>query len=637
MNQTYKQLVSSLYAALDERHATRHLRAGICVTLLAGLTAFGANAADDLSRLGSVVSAKIQLPKTSSVTVSLDDPDVKRNADSDWALFKNAIAKLKSVHATRLVIPKRVYSVKADAGISLNDAVINLNDLNDVSIEGNGAELDFQDINVHAGIRIGHSNRIAIQGLIIDWTPTLAYPGTLVHEGTTNIFVVDKAFPIDVDSIPAFTTLFQFDLQKRRHLEANQPWYDRMLGCPQNPARCAKYLGQQRFELPRDGAIDALPPNSTMVATLRSNNLGALIVDNGSSDITLRDVTVYGSPGVALSVINAGGGFHLQKVVVTRKPDNLLSNGEQPRLISVAADAINFISTQGNILIEDSEVAYEADDGINIRGRMSEARPFQDNPQTLELTQADPSAFVAGDALDIRNEGTMAFVAKSHIRSVQKSPSGTFVVTLDSKPDIAPGTKLFVVSERLSSGNYVIRNCNFHDNKNRGILLRGGPGLVVNNKVSGTTSSGIQLGAEFSGNFAEGPPIHDVLVTQNTVSDTNRGDYAVNLGSQKYPAAIMAYVTDNHSYQGPENENLRIEDNTVSHVPGMGIFIASSLNATVSNNTLQDINLKSYGDSKMTDVAIYVTQSAKISVERNRISAGRVSVDQSTTSAVEAR
>jgi len=600
-----------------------------------------AYALDDPSRLGEEVAGRIHVPKspTSASTVSLDDADVKANAGNDWELFRNAIAKLKSVHGSRLVIPKRVYQVKAKDGISLNDAVINLADFSDLTIEGNGAEIDFADVKIRAGIRISHSSRVLMQGISIDWAPILAYPGTLTREadptggGSANYFVVANAYPIDKDEVPEFTTLFQFEVSGRRYFDSNRPSYDRMLGCPENPIRCAKYVGNQRFALPKDNAIDAIPANSSMVATLRSNNLAALLIDNGSSDITIKDVAIYTSPGSGIAVINAGSGFHLQRVSITRKPDNLLSSSEQPRLISTASDAINFIATQGDILIEDSDVGFEADDGMNIRGRMVEARRFKEDTQKLEISESDPS--VAGDVLDVRDATTLALIAKSRIRNVQRNNSGTTLITLAAKPELPPDTKLFVISQRINSGNYVIRNCSFHDNKNRGIVVRGGKGLIANNKISGTSSSGIQLAAEFNGSYSEGPPIDDVLVTKNTISNTNRGDYALYLGTQQFPAAIMTYATNVRSYMGAVNEHYRIDDNLITDVPGIGIFIASSQDAIVSNNTMRNIDLKSYGDPRLADVAIYVTQSADIKIQGNQFK-GRVSIDQATTKNVQA-
>jgi hypothetical protein len=596
-----------------------------------------AHALDDLSRLGEDVAGRIHLPKSpASVTVSLDDSDVKGNARNDWELFRNAIAKLKSVHGSHLVIPKRVYQVRARDGITPNDAVINLADFSDLTIDGNGAEIDFVDLKVRSGIRISHSSRVLMQGLSIDWLPILAYPGTLVREAdptlgaAANYFVVDKAYPIDRDDLPEFTTLYQFDVSGRRFVESNRPTFDRMLGCPENPVRCAKYEGNQRFALPVDSAIDAIPADSPMVATLRSNNLAALLIDNGSADVTIRDLAIYSSPGSGIAVINAASGFHLQRVSITRKPDNLLSGAQQSRLISTVSDAINFISTQGDILIEDSDIGFEADDGTNIRGKMAEGRRFKDDTQKVEVSESDPSAFIPGDALDIRDATTLALIARTRIRNVQRNNNGTMQIVLAAKPEIPPDTKLFVISQRINSGNYVIRNCNFHDNKNRGILVRGGKGLITNNRISGTTSSGIQLAAEYFNSSAEGPPIDEVLVTKNLISNTNRGDYSLQSGTQKFPAAIMAYANNFRSYMGPVNENYRIQDNSITNVPGIGIFIASSRDVVVSDNTLSNIDLKSYGDPRFADVAIYVTQSENIKIQGNHFK-GRVSIDATTT------
>jgi parallel beta-helix repeat protein len=84
---------------------------------------------------------------------------------------------------------------------------------------------------------------------------------------------------------------------------------------------------------------------------------------------------------------------------------------------------------------------------------------------------------------------------------------------------------------------------------------------------------------------------------------------------------------------GPVNVHYRIDDNLITDVPGIGILIASSRDAIVSNNTLTNINLKSFGDSRFADVAIYVTQSDDIKIQGNHFR-GRVSIDQSTTSNV---
>jgi hypothetical protein len=206
-------------------------------------------------------------------------------------------------------------------------------------------------------------------------------------------------------------------------------------------------------------------------------------------------------------------------------------------------------------------------------------------------------------------------------------------VQLDVSPRIPAQTPIFIESDRLDSRDFVIRNCHFHDAKNRGILVRGGRGLIENNWITGTTSSGIQLAAEAGSAAAEGPTIDDVIVRHNRIADTNRADFSFAPGTQKLPAAVMVYATNGRGYADPVNRHIRIEDNDISDVPWTGIFIASSDDASVAGNKLRRVNLENYGKTRYPAAGIYVMQSRHVHIGGNDAVDGVVA-DKATTSDV---
>ena len=135
----------------------------------------------------------------------------------------------------------------------------------------------------------------------------------------------------------------------------------------------------------------------TVVATLRNNNVAAILVDGGSSNIALENISVFSSPGSGIRhVINAGKGFRITHCAITRRPDNQIVSGENSRLISTAADAINFIATEGDILVENNDIGFEADDGINIRGMLSRVEHVARDDRTFNLEEPNTNAYRAG-------------------------------------------------------------------------------------------------------------------------------------------------------------------------------------------------------------------------------------------------
>ena len=561
----------------------------------------------------------------SGPVVNLDDADVRSSSHSDYELLKTAIQKVKKIHASLLLIPNRTYHIQAPRELPATAAIIDFSGFKDLVIDGNGAKFVFVDIQHSAAVRLAHDERIVLKNLTIDWAPIQAYPGVLSRvtnpesNQQSTLLIIDNNYPINPSSAPSFTGLMQFDTAKREYHETTKPNYAHFFpNAEKGISHRPRHLNGQTFLLPKDDRLNLIGEGSQVLATLRDNVVHAIEITRGSSDITLEHVNVYSSPGSGIVAINAGRGLHLNHCKVTRKPDAELDKGEQPRLISTLSDAIDVIATEGNTLIEDCEISHEADDGINIRGLVRRFDSLAGDARSIRVRESNPDAFKINDPLSFYSSDQFEWLGSTRIESAHFAAGTDSIRLADPFPASIPADQMLVGNDRISSRNFILRNNHFHHNKNRGILIRGGVGLVESNVVEYTSASGIQLGSENT-SFLEGPPVNHVTVRNNRISHTNRSDSLDRADPTKFPAALMVYAAvGKQIIKAPIHQNIVIEGNTFSNVPGMAMLVASTKNSYITNNKIVQSNQASYGNRLIDRVSIRIYGSTAVHSSGNQ-------------------
>ena len=228
--------------------------------------------------------------------------------------------------------------------------------------------------------------------------------------------------------------------------------------------------------------------------------------------------------------------------------------------------------------------------------------------QPFRVQTSYPDAIKVGDSVDVVDGASFKPIQSGTV-TVESFDGSGFSLSISGTASVAPPNpnNLLLVDHRLGSEGFVIKRSAFHDNKNRGIVIRGRNGLIKNNAIYSTSSSGVQLAAEIeNATFAEGPPPQNIAVIGNRISNTNRGDYLYNVGQQKFPAAILTYVfADGQFIDLPLINDIIVAGNKISQTPGEAIGLFSSGSITLGNNLVQSTNLYHFNWSPMFNLPLY--------------------------------
>ena len=335
--------------------------------------------------------------------------------------FPAAVAAAQAAHATRLVVPRAIYDFKGPRVMadSSNDKTCNEGhywncgahwtigvyptsprgaqssspigataSVTDLDIDLSGSRLNFASPST--GIWIVNAARLRLENLSIDY-PLLqiASLGTIVPDPTNpghQALVLDEAYsaidrltggavqiqavdPWDDSTDPAIAP-GRFDMAATNEFEtyfifgASQPTYlgktragGQTFSCAtckfRNSAAqadCSMFKGCANFDGFRSG--------ERVIVRHYTYNGFALVV-NWSNDIDLERIHILSGPGMGIAVQNAAGyhGFRLADSRIVRGAG---------RLISTASDAINISAFAGDVIVENNEIAYQGDDGINV-------------------------------------------------------------------------------------------------------------------------------------------------------------------------------------------------------------------------------------------------------------------------------
>jgi hypothetical protein len=335
-------------------------------------------------------------------------------------------------------------------------------------------------------------------------------------------------------------------------------------------------------------------------------------------------VNVYASPYLAF-LLSGGGGYRLSHCSVTRQ--------SAARLISSSADAIHVADNTGDIIIEDGTFTYQGDDGLNIHGALGgtaqAGKSFLHWSVGGEGSYA-PYGWSANDTVGFFDH-TLRFLGTTHFRSLSHPPLGLQINLGEAAPN---GAALIANLSRVSA-RFIVRNNQFLYNRARGILLESALGLIENNTFRGQTGQAIVVGVWPS---AEGPGVQEVIFRGNQIS--NVGSVLTGHPNAIYGAILVAVQGDaeNAKSNTPAHQDLVLDSNSFSNLPGPGLFVSRANNVVLIGNQFTNTNLSPSAGSDLGTASlggsVVVTHAHNVYIARNSMHGAAVSIDTTSTDGV---
>lgn len=496
------------------------------------------------------------------------------------------IAAELAAGSKRIVIPPGRYRVQAERGTHLL-----FSDLSDVEIIAENVELVCTST-VRA-LLFENCTNVTLRGLTVDYDPLPFTQGKIIAMSPDKSwmdFEVIEGYP-DSDLggniqiyDPATRTLRRGDARWSEEIEA--------LG-----ERChrVRKAGRYRFDLDQDTELigDILVTKSWFG---KPGSPHAIELQ-GCKGMRLEDITVYAAQSFGFLERHCDGTTYLRCIVDRRCPDDDPVKRALPRLRSLNADAFHSKDASKGPAIIACTARFMGDDAVNINGRYHFVRGSSGREvrivildKTATLKAGDPVEFIPysgprpPDAVVVRRqpdpepitEQEKAFIRKLRIDERVRSglldgEARLYTLTLDREISLPPGSAV-CCPLRLGNG-FAVTDCDFGDNRSRGILIKASNGEVSGNRITNSRMAAVLISPEFW--WMEAGMSSDVVVRDNFIK-----------GCLQTPIQIHARGGNRQILPAGALRNISILNNRIEDCAWPLIHVTSTSGLSIEGNIL---------------------------------------------------
>lgn len=510
-----------------------------------------------------------------------------------------AVAHCRKIGARKLVLPKGVYHL-------YNSGPITFEGLKDFEFDGGGSTFiflrdkglakmkgldaskisnNFQD---GACVKISECERVKVGNFNIDWDWAADPLGSIVR--VENVCAspggeyIDYKF-VDYDNFP------------RRDLRvANLSSYDpvsNLIGVEGGAT-----LGYEFYKGKNIPKMEWLSGNVLRVWHSRYSRRakvgdfyrmqhyyydGAGVLTHQNRHLTLSKVNVYSCRGHAFVV--SGTQQYWQYLDCSIKPPE----GAKARAITCTADHLHVVNSRGYMKLIGCDFMLGADDCINVHDCTGYA--VRKSDFSLETRNVRGiKMFKVGDPIELRDDdfSPSGFTGKiKSVKPIDASKGVHEIVFADKIPQLK-GEGFIMFNHYYSSGNILLRNCKFHSNRARGIIIQCPNVTVENCVIKNNEMAGMRIVTGYTPNlWSEGFGVDNLLVRGCVFESTNRTDVKADGFARDIHIGIYR-TTGERTGQTmyPIMSNITFEKNTFKNAYGLVAFITSSGNVVFRENTI---------------------------------------------------
>ena len=489
-----------------------------------------------------------------------------------------------------------------------------LREARNLEVEGQGATFWFET----GGVTLEDCANVTLRNVIVDADPVPFMQGVVV--------AIDRAGrTVDVEMDPRFQTPATLPLKGFYHLTYFSPDGERVIPMQWDGVtewqplgghlyRAAKFMNDRLFTKP--DLAHPVELGSRVAFSVKTDSWGVQVIR--SARCVLEDVKVHGGYAYAFFEKLGDGGHQYRRCLIGRRPGS-------GRLLANARDGFHSYLVRNGPLIEECDFSRAMDDLIAVHGFFSMAVDWQPDGRSFTLvTPFEPdvsegSQLTFFDFLNGRILSQAAVVKSTALESKQfkavkmkcmelaksaglpqrdfTAEGAAFSVALDAA--IKPAGLVGVMSGDFVSKNTVIRLNYLHDTLARGMLLKAHGLRVENNRIERVAHSGIAVIPESY--YLEGPFARGVRIVGNHVEECGAlcyNDHLLEpfLGAIQISNWMGKKLFDPPSFfSGTPNTEVAIQDNTIVRPASVGIFLANTVGAEITGNTIDQPMTRTVG------------------------------------------
>lgn len=529
------------------------------------------------------------------------------------ALFSAVMASAKSDFSAWLdtqtlesgstvTLPKGVHSAypgefpHRSLNISNNDdgikhIVFDLSGLENVTIDGNGAELVMHGHIIPFFMR--DAENITIKNLTIDWAHPFYVQGEVLETGkgwfelrfdrNYNVQIVDgQLMAINPDlKYPSHLHNLNF-IDPARGEQAYLSSDDYAMLKPGNYTVRQKADGA--FRLASDRMRNEPKVGQIAVFQYDGRTSPAIAVHN-SSNIRLENLTQYHAAAIA-NIFEGSENIYIDQMRMTRREN---------RWYSALNDATHYVDCRGDIFITNSHFEFQGDDAVNIHGiyRTVDGANGKDGLR-LRLNhyqQFGVNTIHPGDTIALCDRDTLEILAKRVVSRVEPHDHQLTDYTFEtSLPDLEWRDVAAMLYETEVHVN--ISGNTFQNNRARGILVKTFGKIRIRDNYFHTPGPAVMTGYGTRGKWFESGPLDDLEISGNTFDQCMFGNWGRSLFSMG-------------TRQGkPTSKNIRIQNNRIIQIQNPLVDVNNVENFTFQNNDVSLGTGYAYRQSSSENVVI---------------------------------
>lgn len=524
-------------------------------------------------------------------------PDAADNVDA----LNRALEHCRKNGAAKLVVAPGIYRMTADRPVRLEQ-------MRDFIFDGGGATFVWHKKR-EANFRINGCERVVMRNFKMDWDwekDPLASLVEVVDVSNTHVdfrFNDYKTFPRrDVRTV----VLSSFDpATKSVGIEGGFDCFAEQHGA-QTKWLSGNVLRMHDKNLPlfRKGQLFRMQHYYYDMD-------GFMMSDN--RHLTLENIDIYSCAGSAFVISGIQQYWEFRRIRI------VAPEGMPRRVITCAGDHCHIRRSRGFFKMEDCEFSLGADDCLNAHDTSGYAeKSGKYSIITRNVTAID--TFRSGVPVELRHGDYSPSGFCSAIRSVRpvNAAKGMYEITF-GEPVPKPVDSGFILFNRAyDTRNIIVRNCFFHDNRARGILLLGRDITLENNHFRHNDMGAIKIESGYTFNlWSEGYGANNIVVRNNRFDSVNPRD-AKSDGKARdvYMGVYMETDPSTRQTNYPILSNILFENNTFKDSYGLVAFISSAGNVTFRGNIF--LNPTPRRKPLPYRAAFYVTNASGVRIINNR-------------------
>ena len=607
----YCRLILRAFGGVSAQLSNFSLREGTAQKFV-GITADYDTIKSPLPEVTGSKEFTVMAPETDGrPVVKAADFGLSQASPDNFKALAKALEHCKKVGAGKLVIDNGIYNFTTNKSIEFEG-------LNNLEIECNGATFLFLKSN-ERNMQISNCKRLKIVNLNIDWNWQKMPLAEIVQVMGTkfdgpNSYADIKFLDYEDYPVKDFYTggFVPYDIKNKRiGLEsANSNMFNMGTGSPGYKLKLQWLSGNtvRMTMLERKARQFECKYYRFQHAYYHQ---GCMAIDS-SEHTTLKNVNIYSCCGQAIVVTGTTKYLWLDTVNIT------VPKGDKKRVISATADHFIMARSSGFIKIENCDFGFGSDDCVNVHDNTMFASRRSDK-SIKPLSNRNSYIFEVGEEIELLNSDytKTGYVGKVVAHKLNGEKDKVPEVVFDKPLPPLKTEGYIALNTKYGTRNVIFRNCKFHNNRARGVLILARDVTIENCYFYGNEMGAIKLETGYTMTlWCEGYGVDNVLIRNNVFDSCNiRGNTNFGIEREIYIGAYARNDPSEVMLDEPIIKNVRFENNVFKNAYGALAVISSAKNVSfVGNEIINTLPRKAKRDYRG---GFFVMNSKNILIEDN--------------------